>query len=177
MGEAAVVEGFGVIGIELNRLIKIWDSKVVLALMDVGFPTTLKGSGVFPVQLDRLSKIFDSKVVLALLRMSDAKVVEGPKKTRIDLDGLIEIRNGTVILALQAIGRAAAPGPAPRAVVEIGVANIATLMNPRRSRINRASARTPGRAAGGWGAGGAPELPARKRRRGAAGWARSTRGR
>ena len=62
----AVREGVVVVGFEPDRLVKVFDSAVVLALFLVSHAAVVEGSGMVGIELDRLIVVLDGTVVLAL---------------------------------------------------------------------------------------------------------------
>jgi len=62
---AATVEDFGVVRIELDRLVMVLDGAVEFAFAYVGVAAIAEGVGVVRIELDRLVIVLDGAVVFA----------------------------------------------------------------------------------------------------------------
>src|ERR1039457_2062397 len=77
LGHSAIVEGTGVVRIELDGLVVVVDGAVVLAFVEVGVAAIGEGQGVVRIELDGLVEILDGAVVLAFVGVGAAAIVEG----------------------------------------------------------------------------------------------------
>jgi hypothetical protein len=77
IGDAAVVEGFAMVGLQLDRLIIVFDGAVDVALAPMRIGPVVEGVFVVGPEPDRLIDVLDGAVVVAAFRIGDAAVVEG----------------------------------------------------------------------------------------------------
>src|SRR5260370_19360338 len=82
VGFGTVDEGLGVVGIELDRLIKIFDREVVFALLQVSYAAVVEGLGVSWIELDRLIEILKGAVVVPLCGIGVATIIVGDSRSR-----------------------------------------------------------------------------------------------
>ena len=65
VGDAAIVQRDGVLGVELDDLVEVLDRAVAVALGAVGDAAVVVGRDIVGIELDRLGEVGDGAVVVA----------------------------------------------------------------------------------------------------------------
>jgi hypothetical protein len=89
VGFPTTLKGSGVFPVQLDRLSKIFDSKVVLALLRMSDAKVVEGPKKTRIDLDGLIEIRNGTVILALQAIGRAAAIEGLGVNRIEFDGTI----------------------------------------------------------------------------------------
>ena len=104
-----IVEGdapaVGIVGIETDRIVKVGDGAVVLALAFVNSATIEVGYLQLRIEADCPAVVGDSTLVFTLVLVSSAAVEVGGGHLRIKIDRVIEIGDSLVVLAHVRIGK------------------------------------------------------------------------
>jgi hypothetical protein len=66
VGEAAIVEGIGIVRIKRDRQVEVLNGAVNLADLVVSTTTIIEGNGLIRIKLDRLVVVLDGAIILAL---------------------------------------------------------------------------------------------------------------
>src|SRR5262249_19482474 len=106
-GHSAISDGVGVFRIELEHLVEVLNSPIVLALAYVGETAIVEGIGIVWIKLDRQVEVLNGAVNLADLVVSITTIIKGNGLVRIELDRLVVVLDGAIILALSEVGVAA----------------------------------------------------------------------
>jgi hypothetical protein len=76
-GHSAISDGVGVFLIELEHLVEVLNSPIVLAFTYVGEAAIVEGIGIVRIKLDRQVEVLNGAVNLADLVVSTATIIEG----------------------------------------------------------------------------------------------------
>src|SRR5215472_17515125 len=76
-GHSAISDGFAVFGFELEHLVEVLNSPIVLTLAYVGETAIVEGIGIVRIKLDRQVEVLNGAVNLADLIVCTAAIIEG----------------------------------------------------------------------------------------------------
>src|SRR5215471_277809 len=95
-GRSAISDGVGVFRIELEHLVEVLNSPIVLTLVYVGATAIVEGIAVVRIKLDRQVEVLNGAVNLADLVVGTAAIADGSDVVRIEFDCLVVVLDGAV---------------------------------------------------------------------------------